>query len=70
MKDFWIKWKRLSKKIGSFQASVVFSILYFIVIFPIGLITNFFSDYLHTKKFPSWSEYDNNQNTLDNMKDQ
>lgn len=37
-KRAWARWKFIAEKIGSFNARVILTLLYFIVIIPFGLI--------------------------------
>lgn len=57
LKNLWEKWKVIAEKIGNFQASVIFSILYFILITPLGITTSLFRDFLGRRCFPTWQEY-------------
>jgi hypothetical protein len=58
LKALWNSWKRLAHKIGNFQARVLLTILYAIVVLPFGLIVHLFSDPLHIKSRPTkWSEH-------------
>lgn len=70
MKKIWQNWKNISKKIGSFQTKIIFSIFYFCLIFPLGFILNFFKDFLKTKKNPEWENFINNASNLEQMKNQ
>jgi hypothetical protein len=49
LKKLWEKWKAFGHKVGNFQARLILSIFYFIVIFPFGLIVKFFSKPLRLK---------------------
>lgn len=69
MKNLWNSWKILSKRIGDFQAKVIFSLLYFLFFIPLNYLTGD-SDYLHTKSFPRWQEYDDNFSSLKKLKKQ
>lgn len=69
-KAIWIKWKSLAEKIGNFQAGVIFSILYFVIVVPIGLIANVFNDYFKTKKFPRWEDYEIKADSLKSLQEQ
>lgn len=56
-KAFWNAWKRLAHKIGNFQARVLLTLLYLIVVMPFGLFVRLFSDTLRIKHRPSkWIE--------------
>ena len=58
LKGLWNAWKRLGRKIGNFQARVLLTLLYAIVILPFGLIARLFSDPLHIKNRPTkWAEH-------------
>jgi len=65
----WEKWKVLSKKIGNFQLGLFFSILYYIIITPVGLISSLFNDYFKVKSFPVWEDWINNSSTLNKLRE-
>ena len=69
MKNTWEKWKVLSKKIGKFQLGLIFSILYYVIIFPIGFASSFFNDYLKVKRFPMWEDWIDNSSTLNKLRE-
>ena len=50
MKGFWKKWQRLAKRIGDFQARLILTVLYFIVIGPFALVVRWGADPLSLKK--------------------
>ena len=57
LKNLWGAWKRLARKIGNFQARVILTVLYAVVVLPFGLLVRLFSDPLHIKNRPSsWTE--------------
>lgn len=70
MKNLWEKWKVVAEKIGNFQAGLLFSILYFILVTPVGLIASLFQDFLAVRKFPKWQEMKDTASTLSKMKNQ
>ncbi|OGD86551.1 hypothetical protein A2870_02025 [Candidatus Curtissbacteria bacterium RIFCSPHIGHO2_01_FULL_41_11] len=49
LKFLWKKWLLVAHAIGNFQAQVILSVFYFILIFPLGIVFRFFSDPLHLK---------------------
>lgn len=58
LKGLWNAWKRLARKIGNFQARVLLTLLYAIVILPFGLLARFFWDPLRIKNRPiQWIEH-------------
>ena len=70
IKNIWTNWKRLAERTGSFQAVVVFSVLYFVLIVPMGLLSNLYNDYLRIKKFPEWEDYELNSGSMKDIKGQ
>lgn len=57
LKRIWAGWGRLMHMIGNFQARVLLSLMYAIVVMPFGLAIRLFSDPLHLKHRPSqWLE--------------
>ncbi|MAG59725.1 hypothetical protein CMO96_02970 [Candidatus Woesebacteria bacterium] len=70
MKRAWEKWKTFAEKIGNFQATVIFSILYFVLLSPVGIIVSLFHDFLGTRKFLGWQKLDDTVSTRRKMKEQ
>lgn len=57
-KRAWQGWKDLAHKIGNFQARVILSIFYGLLVLPFGLAARFFSDPLRIKKKPEqWLDH-------------
>jgi hypothetical protein len=50
MRKLWEGWKGVAKKIGDFQARVILTLLYFIIIGPFALIVRWGADPLALKK--------------------
>lgn len=69
MDNIWEKWKILSKKIGNFQLGIFFSILYYMIITPVGLISSLFNDYFRKKSFPTWGDWIDNSSSLKKLKE-
>ena len=58
LKSFWAAWTHLAKNIGNFQARVLLTVLYAVVLLPFGLIVRLFADPLRIKKRPTeWLEH-------------
>jgi hypothetical protein len=58
LKRAWQAWKVLAKKIGNFQARVILTVFYGILILPFGLAVRLFSDPLRIKKLPTqWLDH-------------
>ena len=49
-RKLWSGWKRFAKKIGDFQARLILTIFYFIIIGPFALIVRWAADPLSLKK--------------------
>ncbi len=49
LKSAWKKWLSFAHIIGNFQAQVLFTVFYFIVLSVVGLILRYFSDPLNIK---------------------
>jgi hypothetical protein len=56
MRKLWEGWKRVAKRIGDFQARVILTLLYFMIIGPFALIVRWGTDPLSLKKGaqPGW----------------
>lgn len=53
----WQAWKRLAHRIGDFQARVILTVIYGLLILPFGLAVRFFSDPLRIRRRPTkWLE--------------
>ncbi len=54
----WEGWKKIGHAIGNFQARVLLTVIYAVLIMPFGLLVRFFADSLHTKKRPEqWFDH-------------
>lgn len=47
LNTLWKKWLRIAHAIGNFQAQVLFTIFYFLVLFPVGIKIRFSQDPLN-----------------------
>jgi hypothetical protein len=57
LKRLWQRWKRIAHKIGNFQARVLLTVFYGLIVLPFGLATRWFSDPLRIRKRPTgWIE--------------
>jgi lipopolysaccharide/colanic/teichoic acid biosynthesis glycosyltransferase len=45
----WVRWKRFGRRLGDFQARLILTVLYFVVVAPFALIVRFASDPLSIK---------------------
>ena len=58
LKKVWAGYKRIARKIGDFQARVLLTLIYAVLVLPFGLVIRFFADSLHIKKQPTqWLEH-------------
>lgn len=58
------------EKIGNVQMIIIFSVLYFVLVTPVGLLMRIFKDSLRVKQFPQWLAMEDNSSTLKKMKEQ
>lgn len=68
MRRIYTIWKNLAEIIGNFQATIIFSLLYFLLVTPLGTIANFFKDYLGLKSKISWRKMEDNTTTIEKLK--
>jgi hypothetical protein len=61
VKKLWSKWKVFAQKIGNFQARVILSLFYFLIVSPIGIVFKFTDDSLRLKR-PKANSYWLNRN--------
>jgi hypothetical protein len=58
LKHAWQFWKRLGRRIGNFQARVLLTIFYGVLVLPFGLVVRLFADPLRIKKRPDqWLDH-------------
>jgi hypothetical protein len=58
LKRAWQSWKRIARAVGTFQARVLLSVFYAVLVLPFGVLVRLFSDPLQTKSRPShWHDY-------------
>ena len=49
LRDLWTAWKRLARIIGDFQARLLLTVLYVVLIVPVGLVIRLLSDPLQVR---------------------
>ena len=65
LKKAWQAWKRIAHAIGNFQARVLLTIFYAVLVFPFGIVARLFSDPLRIKHRPTqWLEHPNEAHDL------
>jgi hypothetical protein len=66
LKRAWAGWKKIAHKIGNFQARVLLTIFYGVLVLPFGLAARLFSDPLRIKKYPTaWLDHPKEAYDLD-----
>lgn len=66
LKDLWQVWVRVAHKIGNFQARVILTILYSVLVFPFGIVVRLFGDPLRIKVRPSrWIDHPDETHDLE-----
>jgi hypothetical protein len=71
LKRLWNGWKKLARRIGTFQAKVVLTIFYAILVLPLGLAVRWFADPLNIKRRPiAWKERPQEANLLESARRQ
>ena len=53
LKRMWQAWKRIAHRIGNFQARVLLTVFYAILVLPFGVVVRLFSDPLRIKRRPA-----------------
>lgn len=53
LKRTWRAWKHIAHKIGNFQARVLLTVFYALLMFPFGMAVRLFSDPLRVKRRPT-----------------
>jgi len=66
LKRIWAAWKQIAQKIGNFQARVLLTVIYSILILPFGLAVRLFSDPLRIKRRPeAWLDHGDDPSTME-----
>jgi hypothetical protein len=68
----WTRWKEIAHAIGLFQTRVIMSVLYFIIILPVGVLARLVSDPLHLRepKGTNWERLESHPRTLESAHQQ
>jgi|SaaInl7_200m_RNA_FD_contig_31_1313960_length_1014_multi_7_in_0_out_0_1 hypothetical protein len=68
----WNRWLRIAGVIGDFQARVILSLFYFVIVLPFGLAVRLFADPLKIKGQPdtTWSDFVPRAQTIDEARKQ
>lgn len=57
-KGFFETWKRIARRIGDFQARLILTILYAVLVLPFGLAVRLLADPLRIRRRPpAWLEH-------------
>ncbi len=66
LKRLWGRWKRIAHVIGDFQARVLLTAIYGVVVLPFGVVFRLFADALRIKQKPKeWLDYPDNASDAD-----
>jgi hypothetical protein len=58
LKRAWQTWKRAARAVGTFQARVLLTIFYAVLVLPFGIVVREFSDSLRIKRRPAqWLDH-------------
>ncbi|HUI41420.1 MAG TPA: hypothetical protein VL523_05580 [Terriglobia bacterium] len=58
LKKFWRGFSAFAKRLGNFQARVLLTIIYAILVLPFGVMVRLFADPLRIKKLPTtWIDH-------------
>ena len=68
----WQAWKKIAHKIGVFQARLILTLFYFLILSPAGLLYTLFKDELKIKKTfkTSWIDKNKQSQTLADLRQQ
>jgi hypothetical protein len=60
LKRMWEAWKRLAHTLGNFQARLLLTFFYALVVMPFGIVARLFADPLRIRRRPAqWLEHPN-----------
>jgi hypothetical protein len=64
-KRAWQNWKRAAHAIGNFQARILLTVFYGVIVFPFGIAVRLFSDPLRIKCPPTqWRDHSDETHDL------
>lgn len=68
----WQRWLRLATIIGDFQARLILSLFYFVIVLPFGLLVRLFADPLGIKgrRQGTWTPFPERSGTLEEARRQ
>ena len=68
----WNRWLRIAQVVGDFQARVVLSLFYFVIVLPFGLAVRLFGDPLGLRRSreTSWTEFSARATTVEEARRQ
>jgi hypothetical protein len=70
-KRLWQRWVEIAKKIGDFQARLLLTLFYLVLVLPLGMIVRLFLDPLSLKKTsPEWTSRPNTAAKLEDARKQ
>ena len=55
LRTLWSRWKRFAQKVGDFQARLILTVIYFLILGPFGLVVSLLRDPLRVKHAPQTS---------------
>ncbi len=63
----WARWMKIAGVIGDFQARLVLSVFYFIIVLPFGLAVRIFSDPLKIRRARSsaWTDFSDRADSVE-----
>lgn len=70
MKKIWDLWKDVAKTVGDFQFKFLFSVFYFLIVTPLGLVVSLFEDIFSKKIPPRWTKIKDNVSTIGRIRRQ
>jgi hypothetical protein len=66
LKRIWEAWKRIAHKVGNFQARLLLTILYIVLVLPFGVGVRLFADPLRIRKKPQgWLDHESDAQDMD-----
>jgi hypothetical protein len=58
VKQAWQAWRSVAHSVGNFQARVLLTVFYVVLVFPFGIVVRSFSDSLRIMRRPThWLEH-------------
>ncbi len=65
---YWKKWLEFGQRVSNQVARVILMIIYYVLMFPLGIIVRLTSDFLELKSPPRWMPKEKSENSIESAR--